>query len=601
MSGMDDVRAAFDAATDVDEMPQDPRTPRPAAPQAPADPEEAIEAKCALLPQNDFGNGRRLTAYYGEDMIFVPRVAWFMWSGKLWQQDEDLLRVRGLAQKVAARITAEAEFIDLEDWERDQMELRPAARDTLRNLEAVPVKERTKEQRAEIQDLDRIIERADELKKKLASLRKSHHSHAKASGNSKPISNMMGEAQVEKHMPLTRMNTDKLMINTLTGVIRFVERPDRQAMAQADPAGPMPMCWEMEILPHEREQYLSKIMPVSFDANATCPAWLRFLEQIMPDQDLRDFLQRWFGYTLTGLTTEQKLAFFFGGGRNGKSTAVDLIAKMMGEYATTVPIETLTGADTRKGSDATPDLVRVPGARMVRASEPEQGQKMKEAEIKRLTGGEAILVRRMQQEFVEVEPEFKLTISGNHKPDVRGKDDGIWRRILLVPFDVQIAKEDVDPLLAAKLWAERSGILNWLLEGTRKWLTDGLQEPQSVIDATDQYRLESDPMLVFLNEECIVDGDDAKFTRGRDLRDAFNWWLAAQGEKTWGSRTIANDLKGKSKSYKSPTGHGFAPKKISDTGYAGVALKPEFVKRMENEELEAKYGSGPDGPGGQDW
>lgn len=131
---------------------------------------------------------------------------------------------------------------------------------------------------------------------------------------------------------------------------------------------------------------------------------MRFLERIQPEPEMRAFLQRWFGYSLTGLTNEQKLVFLHGGGRNGKSTLVDLVAKMMGEYATSMPIETLTGSETRKGSDATPDLVRLPGARMVRASEPEKGVQFKEALIKLLTGGEPIMVRRMRRNSLKSIP-----------------------------------------------------------------------------------------------------------------------------------------------------------------------------------------------------
>ncbi|QBR34852.1 hypothetical protein ETW23_00375 [Leisingera sp. NJS201] len=585
----DDVRASFDRAERVypdgyDPGP-DPRTPQDAGPYDPAhDPDEILAQECAVFPLNDYGNGKRFKGYFGADCLFVPRVAWFTWKDRLWEQDDDQLETRRLAQQVSGKITREAQYIRLEEWEEMQVEAGDQAREEVAEIKGVTPSKRSEEQKARLRDLEKVVERADDLKKKLAALRRGHHSHAKAAGNTSPINNMMREAQVDLYQPLTRLNEDPLMINTETGVIRFrVEmnpRTNKKKLVR-------------EVLRHDREQYLSKMMAVEFNPQAQCPDFDKFLLSIQPDPELREFLQRWFGYCLTGLTDEQKLCFFYGEGRNGKSTIVDLIAKMMAAYATTVPIESLAGSDQRKGSDATPDLVRLPGARLVRAAEPERGQKLKEGFIKAITGGEEILVRRMQQEFVEVTPEFKLTISGNHKPEIRGTDKGIWRRVLLVPFMVSIPDEDVDPLLPQKLWAERAGILNWLLDGLEKWLTDGLQIPQEILDATEEYREESDPMLVFINNCCVVDGDQNVFTRSRDLIDAFNWWYVDAGKgDPWTSKTVSKHFSDKSKFHKTPDGKGFTAAKVSDTGYRGIRLSPEFIQLREDAEVRAKYGTG---------
>jgi putative DNA primase/helicase len=393
---------------------------------------------------------------------------------------------------------------------------------------------------------------------------------------------MLREAQVDLYQPLTRLNDDPLMINTETCVVRFrVELDPRSQKKKVI----------RETLQHARDQFLSKMMAVGYEPKAKCPDFDRFLISIQPEPEKREFLQRWCGYSLSGLTTEQKLCFFFGGGRNGKSTIVDLLAKMMAAYATTVPIESLAGSDQRKGSDATPDLVRLPGARMVRSAEPEKGQKLKEGFIKAITGGEEFLVRRMQQEFVEVTPEFKLTISGNHKPEIRGTDAGIWRRVLLVPFLVSIPDEDVDALLPKKLWEERAGILNWLLDGLEKWLNDGLKIPQEILDATEEYREESDPMLVFINNCCTVDGDPDVFTRSRELIDAFNWWYVDAGKgDAWTSKTVSRQFSDKSKFHKTSDGKGFTAAKVSDTGYRGIRLSAEFIQRREGAEVDARYG-----------
>jgi putative DNA primase/helicase len=219
---------------------------------------------------------------------------------------------------------------------------------------------------------------------------------------------------------------------------------------------------------------------------------------------------------------------------------------------------------------------------MVRASEPEEGERLMEGVIKELTGGEPILVRQLHSDFVEVKPIFKLTISGNHKPDIRGTDDGIWRRVLLVPFDVQIPVEDRDANLGDKLWVERAGILNWLIEGLMSYLENGLQEPAAVLEATQGYRADSDPIGAFLAECCIVSGDPADFTTSRDMMDGFNLWLDQKGEGMWGSRTVSLKFKALAGRYRDPgTGKMFTSAKQRVTGYRGIRFQDMFQRDFE--------------------
>lgn len=596
MSGREQINEAFERPIDIypadcgppDPAPDDPGIGHNGPPDDPdLDPEIELAKECATLPANDYGNGKRFSKYFGENLAFVPRVGWFCWDRRAWVQDDDDLEVRRLSQQVGGMITKEAEHINLEDWEIAEIELADGAHDAAREIIKIPSAKRTESQAERLAELKDLAGRADDLNTKLRKMRAGHHSHAKGAGNSGPINNMMGEAKVDLYVTLKRFNADPLMINTENCVIRF----DTALNAVGVPTA------FMETLPHDRDLYLSKMMPVEHDPAATCPTFLQFLETVQPSVEMREFLQRWFGYSLTGLTTEQKLVFFYGGGRNGKSTLVDLVADMMGPYATTVPIESLTGSDTRKGADATPDLVRLPGARMVRASEPEQGTKMKEAQIKALTGGEAILVRRMMQEFVEVNPEFKLTISGNHRPEIRGGDDGIWRRMLLVPWDVQIPQDQVDKMLGKKLWAERSGVLNWMLEGLRKWIDSGLMIPDEITDATTEYRDENDHPLAFLKSCCEVTGLKDDFLRARDMNDNFNFWMRNKGEREWGARTVSNHFIYKAKFYKSEAGRTFAHDKSNNTGYRGIKLKQEFIDLRAEADQDARgFGAPPPEP-----
>lgn len=588
---VDDIRAAFEAAETVPPIPRDAGDeipPDDGAWRDGLDPgsTDDLLARCAAFPLNDYGNGQRLMAHFGEDILFVPRLGWYRWGGRFWRSDEDELDVRRDAQQIAARILSEVEHIALEPWERDALDAFLATKSDLDALEKL--KDRDAEQAERLIALREIRNTGQRVSERLQKAKAAHRAHAKNTGNTSKITNMLQEVRTAAATTVDALNSDPMMVNCQTGVLRFSRTVDEHEAAWGN-AAPQ---WRVDQLPHDRRHLMSKMCLSDYDPAATCPHFLAFLEAIQPDAEVRTFLQRWFGLTLTGIKSEQKLCFFFGGGRNGKSTLVDTIARIMADYGTTIPIETLTGTEQRKGSDATPDLVRLPGARMARASEPEQGQRMKEALIKALTGGEAIMIRRMQQEFVEIVPEFKLTISGNHKPEIRGADDGIWRRVMLVPFEVQIAEADVDESLSEKLWSERAGIFAWMVAGCLDYLTNGLQRPDAVRDATEEYRKDSDPLRVFLTTECEITGAADDFETGRDLCDAFNAYLLANGEAAWGRRTVANKIKDRAGVIKGPEGHVFASGKVSVTGYRGIKISQDAVDRIAafGEDLRAAAG-----------
>lgn len=584
----DKVRKVFDEAEDIDDVEgargDDPTESAtlPADEDAwrhdlPEDHDELV-AQAARYPLNDYGNGQRLKLYYGRNTLFVPRLGWFRWQGQFWQADEDELAVRADAQKIAGRILEEVPYIHLEDWERSALDTWAQSKPELDELDKVKPSDLTEEMASRRAILWESRNRAQSVMQRLQKAKASHGSHSKNTGNTSKITNMLMECRVASATTVDALNADPMMVNCQNGTLRFVRDIDPH---DAD-WGDVEPKWRVEHLDHDRTHLISKMMVAEYHRDAKCPYWLRFLEKVIPDPDERAFLQRWFGLTITGIKTEQKLVFLYGVGRNGKSTMIDIIARIMADYGTTIPIETLTGADQRKGSDATPDLVRLPGARLVRASEPEQGQRMKEALIKSLTGGEPIMIRRMQQEFVEITPEFKLTISGNHKPDIRGADDGIWRRIMLVNFGVQIPEDEVDETLSDKLWAERDGILAWLVEGCLDYLSAGLRPPASVRDATEEYRQDSDPLRVFLQTECDITGATADFVKGIDLQRGFNAWLLSKGEAAWGPRTVANGIKQRAGIVKSSDGHTFKWLKRSDSGYVGIRLNYEARDRIED-------------------
>lgn len=258
-----------------------------------------------------------------------------------------------------------------------------------------------------------------------------------------------------------------------------------------------------ELRQHCREDLITKLAPVTYDPTAPAPLWEKFLARIMNDnQDLIEYLKRCTGYCLTGLTTEQCMFILYGLGNNGKTTAVEPFRTMLGDYAAHTPSETLLA---KKGADAIPsDIARLPGKRLVTASETEDNKRLSENQVKQLTGGDTIAARFLYREWFEFQPQFKLILCTNHKPRIHGQDVAIWRRIRLVPFTATITKEERDPAMAEKLQAELAGILAWAVRGCLDWQRVGLNEPTEVRGATAEYKRESDVLGEWIEDCCVI-------------------------------------------------------------------------------------------------
>lgn len=290
---------------------------------------------------------------------------------------------------------------------------------------------------------------------------------------------------------------------------------------------------------HRREDLLTKVAPVAFDPQAAAPTWDAFLLRAMGgDEELVAFLRRVVGYSLTGETREHALFFLFGAGANGKSTFLTTLAAALGDYASAAPRGLLFRS---RGERHPTELAALFGARFVTCAEIEDGQAFDEALVKDLTGGDAVKCRRMREDFWQFTPTHKLFIAGNHKPTVRGTDEGIWRRMRLVPWTVIIPPEQRDKQLGDKLRAELPGILAWAVRGCLEWQRDGLGEPKAVHDATAEYREESDATGEFLDGYCAFDRE-AKVARKR-IRETYEQWAKDNGHTPLGARRFAERLR----------------------------------------------------------
>jgi putative DNA primase/helicase len=278
---------------------------------------------------------------------------------------------------------------------------------------------------------------------------------------------------------------------------------------------------------HDPVDMLTKRSPVVYDPQAKAPRWEEFLERVVPSSEVREFLQRAAGYSLTGLAVEQVLFLLYGVGANGKTTFLEVIRAVAGDYGQQTPAATLL---SRRGDGVPNDVARLRGARFVSAVETEANRTLAEALVKRLTGGDKIAARFLFKEFFEFDTEFSLWLATNHRPRVRGTDHAIWRRILLVPFTTVIPDDQQDKQLTATLIAkELPGILAWAVRGCTVWREHGLDPPREVTGATTEYRAEQDILGDFIADMCDVVADDVE--SAKNLYDAYRRWCDGNGER----------------------------------------------------------------------
>jgi len=278
------------------------------------------------------------------------------------------------------------------------------------------------------------------------------------------------------------------------------------------------------LLEHKPDLHLTKLANVRYDSTAIAPLWEEFVKFVLPDSDIATYLQRWFGYCLTGLATEQAILFLVGDGQNGKSTATSTLHKILGDYAQTVNAATMIRKDKEAIRN---DLADLKNIRYGMIAEYPENKPLDEAFVKSATGGENIRARHLYNEAFEYLPAFKAVVSTNYKPIVVGSDYGIWRRIKLIHFGVRIPEERKDKDFMGKLYSERSGILNWLLRGCLDWQKLGLQEPSGVTEGIKEYRNEMDVIAQFLNE-CLVSAP-GEAVAATAVHDSYKKWCALNG------------------------------------------------------------------------
>lgn len=573
---------------------------------------------CARLPLTDLGNAERWRHRYGRDFRFCPEIGWFRWDGRRWKllsEERDALPAE-VMQSVYLAIRAirnEANLVcasgcvrpaGLDDrklelffewqgekqddaWEKYRAAL-PGGdfRDSaIAEAEALFDREGT---------LDIALEVTPSKRKLFSDALIAHAKQSEGSGKLQAVAKLAKSFDDIAIRP-EQLDQDRMAINVLNGTLRLVPKnvqrsPDEIAEGKSKWKNDG---WKVKRFAHDRADLITKLAPVKYAPAAACPTYDSFIERVQPDHAMRRFIHQWGGLSLTGNIGEQKLAFFYGSGRNGKGTWVEAVAHLAGDYAGSVPIESfLDNGIKRRGDQATPDLARLPGVRFLRVSEPEKNSRLNEGLIKMVTGGDPVDARHLNKGFFTFLPDFKMTISGNHKPQVKDTSDGIWRRMQLVPWAVTIDASEVDRALPETLKGEAAGILNRLLEGLCDWRAHGLIEPDAVRMATAAYRDQSDDLGRFLAATCELAEDVPGRpwrVKAKELYDAYVAWADEAGGSAWTNKGFKAAMLDKQ----------FEQKQSNGIWWIGIDLLPgvsaETIKSGEAQLRDVNAGSTADG------
>jgi len=291
--------------------------------------------------------------------------------------------------------------------------------------------------------------------------------------------------------------------------------------------------------PHAREDLLSQMVDVPFDAEATCPTFANFMSSIFSqDAELVAYMQSAIGYAASGETSEQCFFLLHGDGSNGKSSLLNILRSTLGSYAKHTPTETLVAKSN--GSSSSNDLARLAGARVVTVSEANADQRLAEGLLKQVTGDEPIVARFLFKEFIEFQPVFKIFLATNYLPQINGNDSAMLRRIRTVPFNRSFGPDEQDHALPQKLAAEQPGILAWIVEGARRWYSDGLKTPAAIISANEAYRAEMDSVGAYIADNC--EADPKALIAASALYASYRLYMASKGQSPVSSTMFGRAL-----------------------------------------------------------
>jgi putative DNA primase/helicase len=445
----------------------------------------------AWFDRNDLGNAERLVCLAGRRLLWVEGVGWVAYDTRRWSAKEGDRRAREFAHDVARHIDREAAALDA------------IADDATAIKAAFPWFDGMDD--GELRGL--VAERVIALRK-----------HAVQSGDASRTNAMLAQAKTLISADREAFDQDAYAINVRNGTLRFVHERGK---------------WRARLDDHDPEDRIMQMADVVYDENAVSIEWVDRMKLVQASADQRELLQQAYGYSLTGLTSEQKWFLNQGKGGDGKSLTNEVIFRILGDYARHAGIESFLQGAQKSGSDHSSDMARLAGdVRFVLCEEPPENCTWNGQRLKQVTGS-TVTARPMRETEIEYRPRWKLFVEVNPLPAVPNDDDGFWRRVVLIPWSFQFDKGAVaaEPfeMLRDRLLENSSGILNWMIEGLLKWLeTRRLPISAAATEAVENYRSTASPFGEWLTDRCDTSDREALTPSGA-LYDDFKLWCEAAG------------------------------------------------------------------------
>ncbi|QKV18731.1 DNA primase family protein [Oricola thermophila] len=495
------------------------------------DPE--VVAHCATLDHSDTDNARRLQLHFGRDLIVMAQEGsekppYAAWTGTHWDFPSGPQRALAIAQKLGGAIALETAYMEPTEAEAAAI----GAWEAMAKERGVPVD-------CDISDLPtsckQTASRAHKAQANFAKRVQRRHAHAVTSKNIGRMNAALTCLAPHILADADSFNADPLRFACLTHTIRFDVREGKVPNPDSgeDPTAPLEIDGKtVRVIAkrgHDRGDRITAVVPVKYDPQAKCPKFMAWLEEFSPNPEVRRMLQVSSGLGLLGLAV-QRLFFHYGKGANGKSVFMETIGRVLGDLSITLPAESITGRQN-SGSGPSPDLARLYGRRLLRVAELPQGEPLRIELIKKLTGGERFPVRDLFKGYFDFTPIFVAHMSGNGYPRTDETDNGTWRRLVVVKWPKTIPTDqqrDFEEVLA-EFEPEYPGILNWLIEGAKIFLTEGLVIAQESLAETARYRAEMDPLAGFVSA-CIA-ADENESIQARDMYSTYVLWASENGVK----------------------------------------------------------------------
>jgi putative DNA primase/helicase len=492
-----------------------------------------ILRRCAAeCDENDIGNANRLLAWYGSRVLNVLEAGWHGWTGTHWDFEAGQHMVERYAQQVSPLIKREAALI-----EADADEL--MAIDEAAKLKEMYPEPRRRPPLAEIERLvdgvptlvevavAETIKRGSDIAKAVAGRRAGRFQFGIRSGDRARTRAMIDQAEPHRTARPADMDSDDYAINTPSGTIRLERAIDRDC--------PDPDVTRYKVTrrldPHNPADLMTKITRAGYDPKATAPNFMRDLARFVPDVATQEFLQVFFGYCALGLNGEQVYCFFYGDGQNWKSALTHAVGKALGSYTKPMMYTSISGQNMPSGDKPSPDWARLPGVRMLTIEEVPGREPIREELIKMITSGSDMPVRHLNKGLFDMATKFTAVMISNAEPNIRGADMGIWRRTIIVRFQVIIPTAERRPIneVLAMYAAEDAGILNWIVAGAEKYLAQGLAPfiTDDMRAFTEGVRRDRDAVGSFV-ADCIRERE-GWFVTSRSLYTAFKRWCSANG------------------------------------------------------------------------